>query len=111
MANENVPKVPDIYECKNCHYNTSRLSQYERHLLTEKHIRLINANQEPSKVPTFSCQNCKKTYKYQPSLCKHKKTCTVTKSKNKGNVSNVINDFESEMSKAQSFDKNILFEL
>lgn len=110
MANENVPKVPDIYECKNCDYNTSRLSQYERHLSTDKHFRLTNANQEPSKVPMFTCHNCKKTYKHKPSLCKHKKMCDQSKDKNK-NKSDVINDFENEMNKTEAFDKNLLIEL
>jgi len=78
MANKKVPKVPDLYECKKCDYTTSRLSQYERHLSTDKHIRLTNANQEPSEVPEFICSNCKKSYKHLPSLCKHKKKCITS---------------------------------
>jgi hypothetical protein len=86
MANEKVPKVPDLYECKKCDYTTSRLSQYERHLSTDKHYRLTNANEEPSEVPEFICSNCKKSYKHLPSLCKHKKKCIIS-----NNVNVVIN--------------------
>lgn len=107
MANEKVPKVQDVHECKTCDYTTSRLSQYERHLLTDKHIRLTNTNQEPSKVPDFICSNCKQKYKHQSSLCKHRKSC-MSKPNTK---SNVINDFEDEMNKTETFDKNLLFEL
>ena len=32
-----VPKRSINYECKTCDYNTNRMSQYERHLLTAKH--------------------------------------------------------------------------
>ena len=108
MANEKVPKVPDLYECKICDYISSRLSQYDRHLSTDKHIRLTNANQEPSEVLGFACQKCKKNYKHQSSLCKHFKTCSET---NINAKSNVINDFENTMNKNQSFDKNLIIEL
>ena len=82
MANKKVPKVPEFYECKKCDYTASRLSQYERHLSTDKHNRLTNANQEPSEVPDFICPNCKKSYKHMPSLCKHKKKCMVSNDDN-----------------------------
>ena len=122
MANEKVPKVPGFYECQKCDYITVRLSQYERHLSTDKHIRLTKANKEPSEVPDFICSNCKKNYKHQSSLCKHKKTCAITNTvnmappnnnnnKNNNNKSDVINEFENEMNKTESFDKNLLFEL
>ena len=63
------------FECKNCNYNTTRNSQYNRHLLTAKHIRLTNAY-ETSKlhVITYKCL-CGNEYKHASSLCKHKRTC------------------------------------
>ena len=86
MANEKVPKVPVFYECQKCDYISGRLSQYERHLSTDKHIRLTNANKEPSEVPEFICSNCKKNYKHKSSLCKHTKKCIIL-----NNVNVVIN--------------------
>ena len=70
-------KSSKIFECINCDYNTSRKSQYERHILTDKHLCLINPNE---KVPSdnFKC-GCGKVYKHQSSLCAHKKKCIYNK--------------------------------
>jgi hypothetical protein len=35
-----VPKSSVLYSCDLCHYNTSRCSQYDRHLLTAKHKKM-----------------------------------------------------------------------
>ena len=32
-----VPKSSEKYFCQTCHYNTSRKSQYDRHISTRKH--------------------------------------------------------------------------
>ena len=79
---EKVPKVPGFYECQKCDYITVRLSQYERHLSTDKHIRLTNANKEPSEVPEFICSNSKKNYKHKSSLFKHTKKCIILNNEN-----------------------------
>ena len=65
-------KVQEIYECKQCNYNTCRFSQYERHVLTRKH-----KNQQLSTTPKteyFEC-DCGKMYKERSGLWKHKKKC------------------------------------
>ncbi len=71
-------KVRDFYECKICNYNTSRLSQYERHILTRKH-----KNQQLStaaKNDFFECE-CGKIYKERTGLWRHKKKCDYNKKK------------------------------
>lgn len=62
------------YECETCNFNTSRKSQYDRHLTTAKHKILMDPNK---KVPEekITCK-CGKIYKHQSTLCAHKKTCT-----------------------------------
>ena len=76
MANKKFQKSSEHFSCELCDYNTSRKSQYTRHLLTPKHQMANNgyilANK---KVPSISACICGKEYKYQSSLCKHKKTC------------------------------------
>jgi hypothetical protein len=68
--------VPVNFCCKICDYNTSRNSQYERHLLTTKHINSTKFN---SMVQISSienkCNNCGKNYKDRSGLWKHKKKC------------------------------------
>ena len=76
MDNKNVPKRSKLFSCKYCNYNTSRKSQYDRHLTTPKHLRITNDNEMDNKnVPThFECE-CGNTYSYISGLSKHKKKC------------------------------------
>jgi hypothetical protein len=99
MASEKVPKSSKIYECKNCNYSTSRKSQYERHLSTDKHKKYQNASKmelnASKKVPKdtfFSCE-CGKSYRHDSSYYKHKKKCkvlneTLTNDKSIENIDN-----------------------
>jgi len=68
-----VNLVPQKYYCETCHYTTSRYSQYDRHILTPKHKRLILTN---GKVPIEEhyCK-CGKIYKHLSSLYKHRNSC------------------------------------
>jgi hypothetical protein len=65
--------------CKTCNYNTSRYSQYMRHLVTIKHLgrtKSTNGNTFQQKGSTlFQCENCNKNYKDRTGLWKHKKKC------------------------------------
>ena len=74
-----VPKSSNEFICEICDYKTSRLSQYNRHILTAKHLMLCkmlyNEPEWNQKVPNYKCCNCKKQFKHQPSLSRHKKTC------------------------------------
>jgi len=42
MFTNKVPKSSKEYLCEQCDYHTSRLSQYDRHLLTAKHKMLTD---------------------------------------------------------------------
>jgi len=80
MTSENSEKSSVKYFCKSCHYNTSRKSQYERHLSTAKHTGKENASSwlvnASEKVPkSFKCI-CGKEYKHDSSYYKHKKKCS-----------------------------------
>ena len=70
-------KVPTIYSCEFCDYNTSRKSQWTRHILTAKHLKLTDAAQGlTKKVPSkFVCEKCKKEFNHRQSLFRHKKIC------------------------------------
>ena len=117
LFSENSEKNTVYFECKICDYKCCKKQHLIQHNNTQKHITNFgnqvskSGNQwKPDHTQSHNC-NCGKSYANKSGLWKHKKICTVIKSKNKGNVSNVINDFESEMNKSQSFDKNLLFEL
>jgi len=73
-----VQKSSEEFTCELCDYNTSRQSQYTRHLLTDKHKRIVNDSKMIVPVPKkqlFSCV-CGKTYKYDSGYYRHKKKCS-----------------------------------
>uniref|UniRef100_A0A6C0HT96 C2H2-type domain-containing protein n=1 Tax=viral metagenome TaxID=1070528 RepID=A0A6C0HT96_9ZZZZ len=64
------------YNCLICKYTTLRKNDYNKHILTAKHIRDTNKIQNPINVANniFICI-CGKEYKYSQGLSKHKKNC------------------------------------
>ncbi len=68
------------FHCILCDYSTSRKSQYERHLLTDKHNILQNPTSEKfGTTKTYVC-HCGKAYKHSSTLYAHRKTCFATES-------------------------------
>ena len=76
-----VPKSSEIFCCELCDYSTSRKSQYDRHLSTDKHklrengSKMVENDSELSqKVSHFECL-CGNKYKYDSGYYRHKKKC------------------------------------
>jgi hypothetical protein len=65
------PERSGFFSCKKCKYETTRSSQYMRHMSTKKH------QLGKQKVPEYKCSICEKKYKHQSSLCKHTKICNT----------------------------------
>ena len=78
MKQNKFGKVPNLYECKTCQYNTCRKSQYDRHLLTAKHQNETNEttlNQtENQELKKYVCV-CSKECNSRSTLWRHKKDC------------------------------------
>jgi hypothetical protein len=94
MAKEKSLKISNYkYNCICCDYFTNKINDYEKHLTTAKHQRLINANNISQKVSdkcqTYEC-DCGKVYKHISSLCKHKKTCELLVKSNDVQISKDI---------------------
>ena len=91
MTNIKTPKSPHaditIYQCIECNFITRNKKDYNKHLLTAKHMRLSNPINKTPKNPTCGCG---KEYKHMSSLWKHKKTCTRT-----SNPTNEVTENES----------------
>jgi hypothetical protein len=67
------------FHCKTCDYSTSRQSQYDRHLQTDKHKILQNPTSKSS-ASKWSCL-CGKNYKHSSTLYAHRKYCDVLQKK------------------------------
>jgi len=83
MLKSSVPESSKKFYCKYCDYETSRLSQYNRHQTTSKHqiIEKSTFCQQSSteinkKSSIYSCI-CGKVYKERTGLWRHKKICKV----------------------------------
>ena len=87
-----VPKSSKIYNCNICDYSSSRKSQYERHLSTNKHKKLQSFNTSSQDLTHYKenykyiCELCSKIYKSREGLWYHKKKC------NTDMIENIIQD-------------------
>jgi len=96
-----VPKSSKRFFCKNCDYDTCRKSQYNRHLLTAKHINndaelQMNDKKVPKSSVKFVCV-CGKEYKYRQGLYTHRKICKLPNEKKQETNEEQINDNEIKM--------------
>ena len=70
-----VPKSSEIFVCEYCDYNTSRKSQYDRHLSTDKHKKQTNeTNLRQKSSQKFVC-SCNKIFNSRTTLWRHKNNC------------------------------------
>ena len=89
-------KSSKFFHCECCDYVTSRKSQFDRHLLTDKHNFLINPNKKvPDKI--YTCE-CGKEYKHQTTLCAHKKNnCKYKKTNDQSLPENIIMNVDDDI--------------
>jgi hypothetical protein len=77
-----VPKSSENFYCELCDYSTSRKSQYDRHLSTDKHKNRENdskmvGNDSDLVAKSSKCYECLcgNKYKYDSGYYRHKKKC------------------------------------
>jgi hypothetical protein len=85
-------KNAEKYYCEKCDFKCSKLSNYEKHLLTPKHQNtdkiLTNTDAKNATVTTqFTC-GCGNEYKHRQSLFNHKKKCHM--------MNQITNDLSTE---------------
>jgi len=81
------PKVAKEFCCNVCHYTTCKLSDYTKHLSTEKHKKhendskmVVNDSEKSQKLANYTCE-CGKIYKYDSGYYRHKKRCQLSQIK------------------------------
>ena len=65
----------NIFNCEICQYKTSKKTDYDRHILTKKHVSKMYPKMETKKTIEFLCSHCNKIYKNRTGLWKHKQKC------------------------------------
>ena len=105
MVSKTRKKLAQFFECNICDYYTSRKNDYDKHLLTPKHIMVQNGNENSHKLAQtnthlFRC-DCGKGYKNKSHLYRHKKDCVTinynsTTTNNKNEDKEIIKDLINE---------------
>jgi len=81
-----------FFECKLCDFKSSKKGDYNRHLITSKHVKRYKRIQKDTNftsnyiadIPNYTCE-CGNIYKYHSGLWKHKKICQLDKITNHNN--------------------------
>ena len=74
MATKSTAKNTTLYNCHNCYFNCSKLSDWNRHILTAKHAKCNNVT---AVTPQILLCKCGKQYKNRTGLWRHKQKCEI----------------------------------
>ena len=79
MDNKKISKKQHVFKCVCCDYNTSKKSDYIKHLATDKHKKREKQKQDMDLSQYISkcykCEECGNMYKYESGYYRHKKKC------------------------------------
>jgi len=70
-----------LYECIFCHYVCFKRYNYDRHIITRKHLKATK-NEQNEQNEQYLCVNCKKIYTDRTGLWRHQKICDFKKHTN-----------------------------
>ena len=123
FSNQKVSKLPNIFECDICNYNTCRKKDFNKHLLTTKHSsntkqssyavkkdKYCQSLQTTSQDKKYECL-CGKIYVDNSGLWRHKKKCIINKKDEILNIPEIIEakiEPKIEDKMPENFDKEML---
>jgi hypothetical protein len=84
MDDNFTQKTPNQFDCKKCDFKSCSKKDYNRHILTLKHLRItkeLQMDYNHHDEYKYSCI-CGNIYKYRQGLYKHKKICEYEKPSN-----------------------------
>jgi hypothetical protein len=82
MLTKMPTKNADNFVCKTCDFICRKQSNYVKHLVTSKHKKLTNNENDNKNAKLFECILCSKQYFSRVGLWKHDKKCR--------NIKNII---------------------
>ena len=71
-----TPKTPKEFICECCDFSCSNKKDFNRHLSTRKHKKIIEEKNVSSVPKEWICE-CGSSYKFSSGLSRHKKKCTI----------------------------------
>ena len=75
MMTQKSPKSPKKFICEKCDYKCFKQSEWDKHILTLKHLKDdVELQKNLQNLQKFTCE-CGNTYKYRQGLWNHKKKC------------------------------------
>ena len=97
-----------IYNCDFCYFNTCKKTDYNRHILTQKHLGNILATNDGVKNETYDstkqyykCSCCNKIYSDRSGLWKHQKKCNFSGENTKTAEENITLTMEEKEEKTE----------
>jgi len=103
MNDKKMPKNADKFFCEKCDFKCSKMSNYNKHILTAKHKRMTNSDKKMpnnlSSIYGFSC-NCGKTYRYRQGLHQHQKKCTA-QYKMENRLDDIVDTLQNEVEESK----------
>jgi len=80
MTTVKTKKNEHKYSCYNCYFTTCKKTDYDRHLLTNKHKNnILTMDNNTKNEKKYICVCCEKEYNDRAGLWRHKKTCNTQK--------------------------------
>ena len=82
IVNENVGESSAVFSCDKCRFYTVKKFNYDKHILTSKHLKSMIINENVGKsskrsAGSHTCTICQKNYKEPSGLWRHKKRCQL----------------------------------
>jgi len=71
-----MPKNAENFYCEKCNFKCSKKSNYDIHLTTAKHKKILDDTSQMLISRMYSCNKCGHEYKYHSGLWRHKQKCT-----------------------------------
>ena len=72
--------------CEKCDYKCSKQSDFNKHLLTRKHMLETNGNHIVVNNSPYICDICNKKYLNRSGLWKHKKKCSINQEETEAQI-------------------------
>jgi hypothetical protein len=73
--NPKLPEIPIYFLCEKCDYQCSHKGDWNKHILTSKHLNDKNDNIISPETPQIYKCTCGNEYSYMSGLSRHKKKC------------------------------------